>query len=212
MSPGLRVIAAIAIILFLVVAGLLGALQDLQGQFVRDPVFAAELGERIFPIGSVAGTQPYQYQDVRERFQMAAVYSKSAETPSDGIIMIVASLPPGNLKLDGEIDRGMRKEWDEGSFKEVGNMSLVSLVFRDTPIMAQEKNFRDANGATRRQFVTQLNWGEQLIVLTINGPSEQVTREVLQAALNGIEGEALPLIDPPVEVDENGEPVEKAAA
>lgn len=202
MSPGLRLIAAIAIILFLVVAGLLGALQDLQNQFIKDPVFAEELGERIFPIGSVAGTQPYQYQDVRERFQMAAVYSKSAEKPSDGVIMIVSSLPPQNLKLDGDLDRGIRKEWKEGSFEQQGADSTANFMFRGDAVFAQQKDFKNHDGAMRRQYVAQLNWGDQLIVLGINGPADQVTHAALQTALDEIEGEPMPFLDPPEETDE----------
>ena len=43
MSPGLRLLGAIAIILFLVVAGLLGGLQDLRMNIREDPALAVEV-------------------------------------------------------------------------------------------------------------------------------------------------------------------------
>ena len=55
MSPGLRLLGAIAIILFLVVAGLLGGLQDLRMNIREDPALAVEVHAVSFPIPEQAG-------------------------------------------------------------------------------------------------------------------------------------------------------------
>lgn len=196
MSSGLRLIAAIAIICFLVVAGLLGGLQDLQPGFVEDPVVAAEIADRILPIGRLGGAQPYKAMDFRARYDMAAAYLQSAEAGASQTWMLLTSLPPTDFDPDGELDRGMRKEWDYDALEADGPPVAHSLRFRGQALTADSQVFRTADGVRRRQLIVPLNWGGRMVFIAAHGPAEVVTIEAVQAALDAIEGDALPLLPP----------------
>jgi len=203
MSPGLRLVAACTVILFLVVAGLLGGLQDLNQQLRKDPVFASELHAVSFPIPGIAGAQPYQAMDLRQRFGWASVYLKSSENPSDGVIMIVSRLPGENVRLDGDFDKGMNREWDEGSFEPLGGVREVNVQFRGVQHFAQLQVFQDDALALRHQFLVGLPWGGETVYVQANGPAELLTQASLQEALDGLDGEAQELLPP--EPDESSE-------
>lgn len=205
MSPGLRLVAAITVILFLVVAGLLGGLQDLNQTMRKDPVFASALHEVSFPIPGIAGAEPYQAMDLRERFGWASVYLKNAEVPSDGIIMIVSRMNAENVRLDGDFDKAMNREWEKGSYQPLGNVREELLQFREETIYAKVQVFRNDEQALRNQFLVSVPWGEQTVFVQANGPAEQLTLESLQAALNGVVGPAQELTPPEPEVDPGDE-------
>jgi hypothetical protein len=196
MSPGLRLVAACTVILFLVVAGLLGGLQDLNQQMRKDPVLAAEIHAMSFPIPGIAGAKPYGAMDLRQRFGWASVYLKSSEDPSDSVIMIVSRLPGENVRLDGDFDKAMNREWDKGSFKQIGSVREVNLQFRGEQHFAQLQVFQDDAQALRHQFLLGLPWGGQLVYVQANGPAELLTQASLQAALDGVEGDAQELVPP----------------
>lgn len=196
-------VAACTVILFLVVAGLLGGLQDLNQQMLKDPVFASELHEVSFPIPGIAGAKPYQAMDLRQRFGWASVYLKSSEIPSAGVIMIVSRLPGENVRLDGDFSKGMNREWEVGSFQPLGAMREVNVEFRGQQHYAQLQVFQDDAQTLRHQILVALPWGGETVYVQANGPAELVTQASLQAALDGVTGEAQELLPPePVAVTE----------
>lgn len=205
MSPGLRLVAACTVILFLVVAGLLGGLQDLNQNLRKDPVFASELHEVSFPIPGIAGAQPYQAMDLRDRFGWASVYLKSSEDPSDGVIMIVSRLPGENVRLDGDFDKGMNREWESGSFEPLGTMREVNVQFRGQQHFAQLQVFQDDAQALRHQFLVGLPWGGQTVYVQANGPAKLLTQASFQQALDGVVGEAQELVQPEPEPESTNE-------
>ena len=205
MSPGLRLVAACTVILFLVVAGLLGGLQDLNQTMRKDPVFAAELHEVSFPIPGIAGAQPYQAMDLRHRYGWASVYLKSSEVPSDGVIMIISRLPGENVRLDGDFDKAMNREWESGSFKPLGTAREVNVEFRGMQHFAQLQVFQDDTEALRNQFLVGLPWGGQTVYLQANGPADLLNQASLQEALNGVVGEAKELTPPELDPEAEAE-------
>ena len=204
MSPGLRLLGAIAIILFLVVAGLLGGLQDLRMNIREDPALAVEVHAVSFPIPGIAGAEPYKVMDLRERYQFASVYLTNSDPPSEGTIMIVSRLPIANT-AEGNQERGIKKEWKQGDFKREGEASQQLLQFRDQTLYATVQEFRAPDGRERRQMLVPLDWAEDRVTIQINGPSTEVTLEAMQAALNQIEGGPQPLFVEPVEGAETAE-------
>lgn len=212
MSPGLRLLAAIAVICFLVLAGLLGGLQDLQPGFVEDPALAAELAERVLPIEPLGGAQPYKAMDFRERFDMAAVYLRSPDTGSGQTWMLLTSMPPTDFDADGELDRGMRKEWDYDGLEASGPATTYPLRFRGQALTAEGQEFRAADGRARRQLIVPLDWGGRMVFVAVHGPSDVVTVPALQAALDATEGDAVPLLPPaPDDADATADQDEEAA-
>jgi hypothetical protein len=199
MSSGLRLVAACTVILFLVVAGLLGGLQDLNQSMRKDPVFASELHAVSFPVPGIAGAQPYQAMDLRQRFGWASVYLKSSGNPSDGVIMIISRLPSENVRLDGDFDKAMNREWKAGSFQPLGSVREVNVQFRGQQHFAQLQVFRNDTQALRHQFLVGLPWGGQTVYVQANGPAELLTQASLQEALDGVEGEAQELVPPETE-------------
>lgn len=202
MSPGLRLLGAIAIILFLVVAGLLGGLQDLRMNIREDPALAAEVHAVSFPISGLAGAEPYKVMDLRERFQFASVYLTNSEPPSDGVIMIVSRMPVENVDEEGDLERGMKKEWDEGGFERRGESSLELLNFRSQTVYAKVQEFVNDTGAVRLQLHLPLDWGGDRVFVQVNGPQQDVSIDALQAALESIDETPQPLFVEPTEADE----------
>ncbi len=194
MNPGLRVAICVVILLFLILGGLLGGLQDLGTSFIEDPERAAEIGAVIFPVEGIASAQPYKAIDLRKRFASASVYYKSTETPSDGVLMIVSTLRREDFDPEGAIDRGLHDELDDDTFEPVGAMRRQAFQFRQQRISAEFKQFQNPAGDQRSQFVLQFDWGDRLVFVTVNGPAADVSAAAVQAALDRVEGEAQPLL------------------
>lgn len=202
MSPGLRLLGAIAIILFLVVAGLLGGLQDLRMNLREDPALAVEVHAVSFPIPGLAGAEPYKVMDLRERFQFASVYLSNSDPPSDGIIMIVSRMPAENVDEEGDLERGMKKEWDEGDFERRGEGSQELLRFRSQTVYAKVQEYVDDAGAVRLQVHLPLDWGGDRVFVQINGPQTDVSMAALQEALDSITETPQPLFVEPIEEEQ----------
>lgn len=207
MSPGLRLFVMATILAFLVVAGLLGGLQQLQSEsLIVNPVMAAEVHAQSFPIPGIGGAEPYKVFDARKQNRFAAVYLKSGEQPSDGVLMIVSRLPLENVREGGEDDRGLQREWKEGSFAQLGDPRQQLFRFREQSCYATAKEYVNDAGVKRSQFSLPLEWGEDRVWVQVNGPSEVVTAEALQQALDAVEGEAQTLEVPEAEEgEEEGE-------
>jgi hypothetical protein len=199
MKPGTRLLAAIAIILFLVVAGLLGGLQDLRRLHTQDPAASAELGKLIFPLTPIDGAVAFQAQDLRENYGMASAYYQSKEGAADGVLLILASMPPGDFSEADNWDQGIQREWNRGDFERVETAAAQQdFYFRGQATLARTKVFQNPAGQQRQQFVIPITWGEQQVFLQVNGPAEIVTIEAVQAMLDSVEGEPQPL-SPPVQ-------------
>jgi len=203
MSPGLRLLGAIAIILFLIVAGLLGGLQDLRMNIREDPALAAEVHAVSFPIEGIAGAEPYKVMDLRERFQFASVYLTNSDPPSDGVIMIVSRMPVDNVDPEGDLERGIKKEWEQGDFRRNGEPRQQLLRFQGDVVYAKVQEFVNDSGLARTQVHLPLEWGGERVFVQVNGPKAVVTAGALQAALESVVGPAQPLFVEPTE--EEGE-------
>ncbi|MCH2100408.1 MAG: hypothetical protein MK209_00580 [Planctomycetes bacterium] len=193
MSPGLRLLGAIAIILFLIVAGLLGGLQDLRMSIREDPALAAEVHAVSFPIPGIAGASPYKVMDLRERFQFASVYLANSNPPNDGVIMIVSRMPADNVDEESNLERGMNKEWKAGDFRRNGEPYQELLHFQGDVVYAKVQEFVSPGGLARTQIHLPLNWGGDRVFVQVNGPKSLVTMSVLRTALESVTGPAKPL-------------------
>ncbi len=207
MNPTVRLLIAIALIAFLVVFGLLAALQELRSSNIVDPVFAAEMGEIILPLDPIGGATPYQCQDYRQKFQMASAYYRTGEGGPDDVIMILSSMPPGNFREDGDWDQGLSRDWDAGDFEQLGSsFTMQSFKFRGASVQSQAKVFTDGGGKQRNQFVLPLNWSDRLVWVQVNGPADVVTVAGMQAMLDSVRGEPQPLKmpEPPQPIEQPG--------
>jgi hypothetical protein len=208
MKPGTRLLAAIAIILFLVVAGLLGGLQDLRRLHTQDPAASAELGKLILPLTPIDGAMAYQAQDLREDFNMASAYYRSKEGAANGVLLILASAPLSDLSKMDNWDQGIQREWDRGDFERLETPAVQQdFYFRGQATLARTKLFQNSAGQQRQQYVIPIIWGEQQVFIQVNGPAEVVTMAAVQAMLDSVEGEPQPLSPP----ESNSGPPEKAA-
>ncbi len=207
MNPTVRLLIAIALIAFLVVFGLLAALQELRSSNIVDPVLAAEMGEMILPLDPIGGAEAYQCQDYRKKFKMASSYYRTGEGGPDDLILILASMPAENFRADGDWDQGLSRDWDAGDFKQIGSgFTWEEFRFRGSSVKGQAKVFA-ANGKQRNQYVVPLTWGDRMVWVQVNGPSDVVAKESVQTMLDSVRGEPQPL-EMPEEVDPN-QPVEQ---
>lgn len=207
MNPTVRLLIAIALIAFLVVFGLLAALQELRTSNLVDPVLSAEMGEMILPMDPIGGAKAYQCQDYREKFGMASAYYRTGEGGPDDVILILSSMPPDQFRADGEWDQGLQRDWDEGDFEQVGSgWTTQAFQFRGSTVQSRAKVFA-ANGKQRNQFVMPLNWGERMVWVQVNGPSSVVSVDGVQQMLDSVRGEPqpLPLPQPPEQAQPNPE-------
>lgn len=202
MSPGLRLLGAFAIIMFLIIAGLLGGLQDLRMNIRQDPALAAEVHAVSFPIAGIAGAEPYKVMDLRARFQFASVYLTNSDPPSDGVIMIVSRMPAENVDEEGDLERGMKKEWDQGDYRRNGETRQELLRFQGDVVYARVQEYVNDAGGARTQIHLPLDWGGERVFVQVNGPKAVVTVGALQGALEGVVGPAQPLFVPPAEDEE----------
>lgn len=202
MSPGLRLLGAVAIILFLLLAGLLGGLQDLRMNIREDPALAAEVHAVSFPIAGVGGAEPYKVMDLRERFQFASVYLSNSDPPSNGVIMIVSRMPIENIDPEGDLERGMKKEWKQGDYRHDGEPRQQLLHFQGSTVYARVQEFVNGAGLARVQLHLPLDWGGERVFVQVNGPKEVVTAEAMQTALESVVDPAQPLFVEPTEEDE----------
>jgi hypothetical protein len=195
MSSGLRLLAAIALIAFLVVFGMLTALQELRTVNLVDPVAAARLGNLILPVQPIGGALPYKSQDYRDRFGMASAYYQAGEGESSELIMILSSMPPEKFREDGEWDQGLQKEWDSEGFRQIGGQTTQQFYFKGQAVLGRFKLFQVEDQTSRHQFVVPVRWGKQLVWVQVNGPSETVTAESVQSMLDSVEGEPGPFLE-----------------
>jgi hypothetical protein len=206
MNPTVRLLIALALIAFLVVFGLLAALQELRSSNIVDPVISAEMGEIILPLDPIGGAKAYQSQDYRARAQMASAYYRTGEGDTDDVLLILSSMAPENLRADGDLDQGLAREWDEGDFEQLGSgFTLQSFQIRGTTIQGQAKVFTDGD-KQQNQFVLSFPWSDRLVWVQVNGPAEIVTVANVQAMLDSVRGEPQPLKmpEPPQPVAEPG--------
>lgn len=193
MNPTVRLLIAIALIAFLVVFGLLAALQELRTNNIVDPVMAAEMGENILPLDPIAGAQAYQCQDYREKFNMASSYYRTGDGGPDDVLLILSSMPPENFRADGDWDQGLAREWDEGDFSQLGSsFTRQSFDFRGAEVSGQVKVFTSGD-KQRNQYVVPLPWGDRMVWVQVNGPAEMVNIGLVQQMLDSVRGEPQPL-------------------
>ncbi len=205
MNPTVRLLAAFALIAFLVVFGLLAAMQELRTSNIVDPVIAEKLGTLIFPVEPIGDAKPYQSQDYREKFGMASAYYRTGEGGPDDVLMILSSMRPENFRNEGDWDQGLSREWEKGDFSQIGSgFNMKSFLFKGMGVQGQAKVFTDSNGAQRNQFVIPVRWGEQMVWVQVNGPASVVSVEAVQAMLDSATAEPQPLLPPDVEAAGTG--------
>jgi hypothetical protein len=124
------------------------------------------------------------------------------------VIMIVSRLPGENVRLDGDFDKAMNREWDVGDFRPLGSAREVDVQFQGQQHFAQLQVFQDDTQALRNQFLLGLPWGGQTVYLQANGPADLLTQASLQEALDGVVGKAQELMPPELESTADATPPE----
>lgn len=188
-------LAAIALVAFLVVYGMSTGLQEARTYNLVDPAVAERIGNLILPVQPIGGALPYQSQDYRERFGMASAYYRTGEGDGSDLLMILSSMSPENFREDGEWDQGLQKEWDSEGFRQIGAQTTQQFYFRGQAVLGQFKLFQAMDKTTRHQFVVPVRWGKQLVWVQVNGPSGTVSVESVQSVLDSVTGEPRPLLE-----------------